>query len=185
MDGWYESDHKGNLMIEFIISFLQISFPWVIFLLMILSLAAQIIPIYPGGVIVWILALLFGFVNPAGFENGGALFFALISILMLGSIVSDNIIMGKKAREAGASWFNLMLTLIAAIVGTILTTPIGGLVICAGVLFLLEYLRSKDAKLAWKITTSLLIGFGWSSVIRILIVIIQILIWSIWAFRVY
>jgi uncharacterized protein YqgC (DUF456 family) len=172
-------------MIDFITNLLQISFPWVIFLLMLLSLFAQIIPLFPGGVIVWLLALLFGYVNPSGFESGGAIFFSIISILMIGSVVADNLVMGGKAKKAGASWFNILLTLIAVIIGTIFTTPIGGIVICASVLFLLEFISNKDAKKAWKITKSLLIGFGWSSVIRMIIVFIQISTWGIWATTVY
>jgi uncharacterized protein YqgC (DUF456 family) len=66
-----------------------------------------------------------------------------------------------------------------------LTTAIGGIFIGAGVLFLLEFIRNKDSKKAWEITKSMLIGFGWSSVIRMLIVFIQISLWVIWAMSVY
>jgi len=172
-------------MIEFLTNVFQISIPWIIFILMLISLGAQIIPIFPGGVIVWLLALLFGLVNPSGFDFGGTYFFAFISLLMVGSIAADNVAMGGKAKKAGASWFNLMLTLIALIAGSLLTTPIGGIIIGAGTLYLLEYLRSRDAKKAWEITKSMLIGFGWSSVIRIVIVFIQITLWGLWAMSVY
>jgi len=172
-------------MIDFISNLLQISFPWVIFLFMILTLGAQLIPIFPEGVVIWLLALLFGIITPTGFDGIGAFYFTIISLLMVGSVAADNIAMGGKAKKAGASWFNLMLTLIALIVGSLLTTAIGGIFIGAGVLFLLEFIRNKDSKKAWEITKSMLIGFGWSSVIRMLIVFIQISLWVIWAMSVY
>jgi len=172
-------------MLEFFANLFQISFPWVIFLLMLMSLAAQLIPIFPGGVIVWLLALLFGLINPSGFSDVGLIYFAILSILMIGSVAADNVAMGGKAKKAGASWFNLMLTLIALIAGSILTTAIGGIFIGASVLFLLEFIRNKDAKKAWNITKSMLIGFGWSSVIRLIIVFVQISIYGIWAISVY
>jgi hypothetical protein len=67
-------------MIDFISNLLQISFPWVIFLFMILTLGAQLIPIFPGGVVIWLLALLFGIITPTGFAGIGAFYFTIVMV---------------------------------------------------------------------------------------------------------
>ncbi len=157
-------------------------FPWVILVFMILSLFSLIVPVFPGGVVIWVLALIYGLVTPNGFSNGGTWAFALITILMVASAAADNILMGTKAREAGASWRGIIISLIAGVVGALVVTPIGGLVIAAVSLYLVEYIRLKNSEEALNITKGLLMGCGWSFVVRFGLGIGKIVLWAFWAF---
>ena len=64
-----------------------------------------IVPVFPGLVINWLVILIYGLVS--GFGVKGWIVFILVTILAIVGNVSDNIMMGKKARESGASWLRL------------------------------------------------------------------------------
>ena len=81
--------------------FFGVAFPWFILVGMILGLFGLVIPVFPGGTIIWAGALIYGLVE--GFEGGGW-YFGFITALMIASVSADNLFMGGKAKEAGASW---------------------------------------------------------------------------------
>ena len=157
-------------------------FPWLILVFMLLSLFSLVVPVFPGGVVIWLLALIYGWLSPEHFSNGGTWIFVLITILMLASAAADNILMGTKAKEAGASWRGIIIALVAGAVGAIVLTPIGGLVLAALSLYLVEYIRLRDSDQALTITKGLMMGCGWSFIVRFGLGIGKIILWAIWAF---
>lgn len=166
-------------MLEFLITAL----PWIILGLMLLSLFALVVPVFPGGVVIWFFALLYGLLNPNHFGTLGGIMFALISVLAIASGLADNFFMGAKAKEAGASWRGIIIALIAGVVAAIFLTPIGGIVVAALSLYLVEYIRLNDREQAMKITRALVVGCGWAFVARFGIGIVQISLWGIWAWN--
>lgn len=167
-----------DIFLEIVLSI----FPWIILVFMILSLLSLIVPVFPGGVVIWVLALIYGLISPDHFLNGGTWIFALITGLMLASAAADNILMGTKAREAGASWHGLIIALVAGVVGALVLTPIGGLVLAALSLYLVEYIRLKDSDKAMMITKGLMMGCGWAFVVRFGLGVGKIVLWAFWAF---
>jgi uncharacterized protein len=149
-------------------------------LIMIVSLLGLIIPIFPGTIIIWLVALLFGIAS--GFGTLGWIVFAILTVLMIFSSLADNIFMGAKAREQGASWVSIGLALGTAIVGTIIFPPVGGLIGAPLVLFLAEYNRVHDRDKALDTVKALAIGWGWAFVIRFGIGVVMILLWGVWAY---
>ncbi len=149
-------------------------------LVMLVSLLGLLVPIFPGTVVIWVVALLYGIVS--GFGTVGWIIFAILTILMIAGALADNIFMGAKAREQGASWVSIGLALGAGIVGTMVFPPVGGLIGAPVVLFLAEYYRLKDQATAWKTVKALAIGWGWSIVARFGIGVVMIILWGIWAF---
>jgi uncharacterized protein YqgC (DUF456 family) len=164
-------------------SFLTAVFPWIIFGLMVLSVLVSIVPIFPGGVVVWLLALLYGVVHPAHFDTLGWTIFSLITLLMIASALSDNVLMGTKARQAGASWRGIIMALIGGVISSIFITPLGGLVVASLTLYIHEYLRLKDSDTAYTITKGLVLGCGWAAVVRFGIAAVQLSLWSFWAWQ--
>lgn len=148
-------------------------------LVMIVSLLGLIVPIFPGTVIIWIVTLIYGLIN--GFGLGGGIIFALITILMIISTLADNILMGAKARESGASWTSIVLALGTAIIGTIIFPPVGGLIGAPIVLFLAEYNRVKDREKALATVKALALGWGWAFVARFGIGVVMFGLWIVWA----
>jgi uncharacterized protein len=150
------------------------------FLTMLFGLFGLIIPIFPGNVVMWLAALVYGLVF--GFGRLGGIIFAIITLLMFIAVLADNFLMGAKAREKGADWGSIILALIAGIVGTIVLPPIGGLIAAPLVLYLMELQRLGDADKAKTVVKALLIGWGLAFVVRFALGVLMFSLWGIWAY---
>ena len=138
-------------MFEAIGQALGLAFPWFILAGLLVGLFGLIIPIFPGNLVIWIGTLLYGLVT--GFDSRAAWFFASISLQSIAAFSADNLLMGAKAKQAGAAWSSLGITLVSAIIASIFLTPLAGLVAAPLFLYLAEYFRNeRDSHLAWKIT---------------------------------
>jgi uncharacterized protein YqgC (DUF456 family) len=151
------------------------------FLTMLVGLFGLIIPIFPGNVVMWLAALVYGLVF--GFGRVGGILFAIITVLMLAAAMADNILMGAKAREKGASWSSIILALVAGVVGTIVLPPIGGLIAAPLVLYGLELNRLGNSDEALNVVKALLIGWGLAFVVRFGIGVVMLALWGIWVFQ--
>ncbi len=159
--------------------FLDVSVFGATIFVMLVGLLGLVVPIFPGLVVIWLAALGYGLV--AGFGTLGGVLFALITILMIGGAVIDNVFMGANARRAGASWWSIGAGIAAGILGTLIFPPFGGLVTAPLGILLVEYYRSRDVDQAVRATRGLAIGCGWGFVIRFLIGVVMIGLWFAWA----
>src|SRR3990172_1501820 len=125
---------------------------------MLFGLFGLIIPIFPGNVVMWLAALVYGLVF--GFGRLGGIIFAIITLLMFAAVLADNFLMGAKAREKGAAWSSIILALVAGIIGTIVIPPIGGIIAAPLVLYLMEMQRLGNSDEAVNVVKALLIGWG-------------------------
>jgi len=139
-----------------------------------------IVPIFPGNVVIWSAALLYGIVF--GFGNLGGVLFALITLLMLVAVGADNVLMGAKAREKGASWSTIIAALVAGVIFTFVFPPIGGIIAAPLILYLMEFRRLGDSKAATEVVRGLLLGLGMSFLARFALGLIMIGVWAAWAF---
>lgn len=145
---------------------------------MLVGLFGLIIPIFPGNMVMWIAALIFGLIN--GFGAKGGILFIFITLLTIAAMLGDNVLMGAKAREKGASWISIILALCAGVLFTLVFPPIGGIIAAPIVLFVSEYLRLKDHGKAIEVMRGLLVGWGWAFVLRFGIGVVVLLLWVIW-----
>jgi uncharacterized protein len=150
----------------------------VLLAVMLFGLFSLLIPVLPGLVIIWVPALIYGLVG--GFNWGGGILFAIITILMIAGSLVDNVIMGARAKVQGASWLAIGVSLAAGILGSIAFPPFGGLIAALLGLFVVEILRLKDLKRAYESTKSMAIGCGWAAVIRFGMGVVMILLWGAW-----
>ena len=146
---------------------------------MLVGLALLIIPIFPGITVIWLAALLYGIVT--GFDTLGIVILVLITLGMIVGVTVDNVLMGAGARQGGASWLTIGVALIAGIAGTILLPPIGGLIAIPLAIFLLELLRKREWRGAWRATRGVALGWGLSFLVRFGIGLVMISAWLIWA----
>ncbi|MDK1030111.1 MAG: DUF456 domain-containing protein [Anaerolineae bacterium] len=146
---------------------------------LIVGTAGLIIPVFPGLIVNWLAFLFYG--AATGFDTKGWIIFILATILMIIGNVSDNIMMGKKARESGASWFSIGTGYIASIGISIFFTPLAGLAAAPVSVFLIELIRQRKIGKALRVAWSLMVGWGWSIAIRITIGVVMIGLWMIWA----
>lgn len=151
-----------------------------LFVIMLVGLFGMLIPIFPGGFVIWLATLVFGLVN--GFAGYGLWLFLLITALMIVSIVVDDIVMGTAARKAGANWWSLVFAFAGGILGTFMLPPFGGLLGAPLLLYVSEYVRRRDRAHAWMVTRSLAVGWGWSFVARLGLGSVMIAIWFLWVY---
>jgi len=151
------------------------------YLIMAVGLFGMVLPIYPGVVIIWAAVLIHGLVS--GFATLEIWVLVIITLLMIAGTLVDNLLMGGKARQAGASWVSIGGALLGGLIGTFAFPPLGGIIAAPTLLFLLEYARLRDSTEAWEITKGLLTGWGLSFVARFLIGLAMIAVWAIWGVR--
>jgi uncharacterized protein YqgC (DUF456 family) len=144
---------------------------------LIVGTAGLIIPVFPGLVINWLAILVYGVVS--GFEIKGWIIFVLVTILMIVGNTIDNVMMGKKARESGASWFSIGTGYVTSLVVSLFFTPIAGLVAVPVGVFLVEFIRRRIWREVLNVSWSLMVGWGWSIGIRIAIGVLMIGLWMI------
>ena len=149
--------------------------------LLFMVMGLLVIPILPGLVIIWMAALGYGITS--GFGTLGWIMFALITVLMLGGSILDNVLMSTQAHKEGAPWWVVMIAMVSAVVGSfIIPIPIlGGVLAALGVLFGIQWLRLKNVKMALASLKGMLIGWGWALVFRFIIGVVMIGLWLIWA----
>ncbi|NMC54882.1 MAG: DUF456 domain-containing protein [Chloroflexi bacterium] len=143
------------------------------------GLFSLVVVVIPGLTIIWAAALVYGLVT--GFTWQSGVLFAFITILMLVGNVIDNILMGAGARSQGASWLGIGVALVAAVAGSLLVPPFGGLVAALLALFVVEVIRVRDWRKALDSTRSMALGCGWSVAARMGIGGMMIGWWLVWA----
>ena len=150
-------------------------------LIMLVGLFGLFVPIFPGIVIMWLASLGYGLIT--GFSTLGIVLFILITLLMLFGTIVDNIMMGAGARKGGASWLTIGVALVGGVVGTLLWPPIGGLIAAPLAVFLLELVRYRELKKAWRAFLGLATGWGLSFFARFGIGIVIMLLWWLWVWK--
>jgi len=149
--------------------------------MLMMAVGLLMIPILPGLVIIWVSALGYGIA--VGFGMLGWVMTALITVLMLAASILDNELMGAQAHKEGAPWWVVLIAMAAAIIGSfVIPIPIiGGILAALLVLFLLEWMRLKNARKALASMRGMLVGCGWAFVFRFIMGLIMIGLWLIWA----
>ena len=144
------------------------------------GLALLIVPIFPGITVIWLAAVIYGFVT--GFDILGIIMIVFITLGMIAGISADNVLMGAGALKGGASWLTIIVALVAGVAGTIIFPPIGGFIAIPIAIFLLELLRNREWRSAWRATRGMALGWGLSFLVRFGIGLVMIAAWLIWAF---
>ena len=153
---------------------------WLLLILggMFVGLFGLSIPFFPGIIIIWLSSLGYGLFH--GFTWQSEILFTLISLLMLASMLVDNVLMGAYSRKQGTSWLAVGVGTLALLVGSIFWTPLGGLLLSFGVVFMVELVRLKDWRRATASLKGMVLGCGWTAVVRFGIGVLMIGLWVIW-----
>ncbi len=155
------------------------TFKVLLFLGMVMGLVGQVVPVFPGVLVIWVLTFIYGLIF--GFGTLGGWLFVVITLLTVVGMLADNVLMTGKARQGGARWRSLIISIVAGFVGSIFLTPIGGIFCALLGLFLSEYAIRRDYEEALEITKGMAIGCGWAFVARFCIGLVMIILWVVWA----
>ena len=163
--------------------FLQTLLQTLTLLFMLVGLVGLIIPVFPGLIIIWLASLGYALIE-SSLGNMAWIdwtLFGLITLLMLGGSVVDNIIMAIKMRDNQIPWKSIGLSYLAGIVGSIFLTPLVGLLAAPLGLVGAEYLRFRDWRKAFESAKTFMIAWGWSFAALFGIGALMIVLWMLWA----
>jgi uncharacterized protein len=169
----------------------EIPLLFVVILGMLIGFFGLILVFFPGLTVIWVSVLLWGILTGFNFQVGPWTFtltiatFLVITMLMLLGNILDNIFMAGGARTKGASWWAITLSFLAMILASIFLTPLLGLAAALLVLFLVELIRIKDYRVAFRSTTSMALGCGWAVAARLAIAALMIALFVMWYFLLY
>ncbi len=152
----------------------------VVLAVMLLGLLSLLIVIIPGLTIIWLAALVYGLLT--GFDLTSGLIFLGITLLMIFGNVVDQLLMGARAKKSGASWTGVVVSMLAALVFSILFPPFGGLVAALIALFTIETVRLKNWRQAGESTKEMAIGCASAVVARFGIGLVMIGLWALWLY---
>lgn len=147
--------------------------------LMLIGLCGVIIPILPGLMLIWAVALGYGFL--VGFGTTGIAVMVVLTVLVGVSIVKSVMVPRRTAVESGASGWSQFGGLVGAVIG-FFVIPVVGFIIGAlvGVLAV-EVMLKGNWDEAWTATKGLAKGFGISALIDLVLGLIMIATWGLWA----
>jgi len=163
--------------------FAQVFLEALTFTVLLLGLFGLLIPIFPGLTIMWIAILIYAVVQAiiGNMTWVGWLLFTLITLLMIGGNIVDNIIIAKHVRDKNVPWSSILWAFSAGIIVSFTLTPIAGMIASPLGLFLAEWYRLKEKKQAFDNTKAWMTGWGWSLAARFGIGLVMILFWGLWA----
>jgi uncharacterized protein YqgC (DUF456 family) len=164
-------------------TFLQFGLQTITLFILFLGLVGLIVPVFPGLTVMWLATLVFAILQSVGgLMTGWDWFlFALITLLMVGGNIVDNIIIASKMRGHEIPWKNILLCYAAGILVSLFFTPLIGLIASPVALLGLEYLRFRDWKQARESMKVFLVGWGASFAARFGIGFLMIVFWALWA----
>ena len=152
----------------------------VVLVVMLLGLLSLLFVIFPGLTIIWLAALVYGLLS--GFDLTSGLVFLGITLLMIFGNMVDQLLMGARAKKSGASWTGVVVSMLAALVFSILFPPFGGLVAALIALFAIETVRLKNWRQAGESTKEMAIGCASAVVARFGIGMVMIGLWLVWLY---
>jgi len=162
---------------------LQVIIETLTLFILLAGLAGLLIPVFPGLTVMWLATLFYALVESSDQNMTWVdwVLFALITLLMIGGNIVDNIIIARHVREKNVPWTSILLAYAAGIIVSLFFTPLAGMVASPAGLFLAEWQRLKDKKNAFDHTKAWLSGWGWSFAARFVIGIFIVLLWALWA----
>jgi len=163
--------------------FLTTFFEVITLFVLIFGLIGLLIPVFPGLVVMWVAILVYAIVQ-TGLGNMtwvSWLLFVLITLLMIGGNISDNIIIAKHVRDKNVPWSSILWSFAAGILVSLFFTPILGILASPLALYLAEWRRLKDKTLALANTKAWMTGWGWSVAARMGVGMVMIIFWGLWA----
>jgi uncharacterized protein len=169
----------------------EIPLLFIVILGMLIGFFSLFLVFFPGLTVIWVSILLWGLVTLFNYRVGPWTFtltittFLVITMLMLLGNLLDNIFMAGGARSKGASWWAILVSFLAMILTSIFLTPLLGLLAALLALFIVELIRIKDYRSAFKSTSSMAFGCGWAVFSRLIIAALMISLFIMWYFLLY
>jgi len=170
-------------MPDWLIFALNIALETITLFVLLVGLVGLIVPVFPGLTVMWLATLVYALIQSSrGMMTGWDwLAFAIITTLMIGGNIVDNIIIASKMRDQYIPWSSILIAFAAGIIASIFFTPLVGLAAAPLGLFLAELRRLKERDAAIASTKAYMIGWGWAFGARFVIGLSMVGLWMLWA----
>ena len=115
--------------------------------ILLVGLAGLIVPVFPGLTVMWLATLVYAIIQASrGLMTGWEWFaFAIITLLMIGGNIVDNLIIARKMRDQYIPWSSILIAFAAGIVASLFFTPVIGLAAAPLGLSWQNYAASRNA----------------------------------------
>jgi hypothetical protein len=152
------------------------------FAIMLVGLVGTFLPALPSIELIWLAALAYGLLNhwAFGWSNWNIVLFILITVIL---IIGEFVIWwlgNMTAKQTGASWTAIALSLVLGIIGMFVIPVIGAIIGAMLGVFIVEFYRRRNWREALKATTGVLWGAGLSFGAQVVIGLVMIAIWGLW-----
>lgn len=136
-----------------------------------------VVPVMPGLILMW------GAVGVWALLDGGGAWrwatFGVVTVLAIVGTVAALTLSGRKATDAGAPWWALLMAVVGAVVGFVMIPLVGIVVGGIAGLWLAELIRLRDPRTAWDTTWAALQGYGLGTVVQMVAGIAIVLVWGV------
>jgi uncharacterized protein len=142
-----------------------------------------LVPVFPGLVVMWLATAVYAALeNLAGrMATIDWVLFGLISLLTVAGSVIDNVIIARKMRGRSIPWSSILLAYLAAIVSSVLLTPVAGIAAAPLTLFAVESARLRNRSRGFESARAYMVAWGWSFMAVFGIGALMIGAWVMWA----
>jgi uncharacterized protein YqgC (DUF456 family) len=149
---------------------------------MLIGVAGAFLPVIPDVAIIWLAGLGYGLIH--GFDWIGIVALVLMAVVAIVAELSETWMTGLGARATGASLLGILVGLSLMLLGTLLTSPLAG--ILAGLLgmMLVEYRRHRNWKKAVASASGAAAGCGLSYVVKVGLSLVMVAMWGVWVWLV-
>jgi len=163
--------------------FLQVVIETFTLFILLAGLLGLLIPVFPGLTVMWFSTLFYAIAQSLKDNMTWVdwLLFVLITLLMIGGNIIDNIIIAKHVGDKNVPWSSIIWAFVAGIVVSMFLTPIFGIIASPLGLYLAEWYRLKDKQTAFANTKAWMTGWGWSVAARVGLGVVMIVFWGLWA----
>ena len=163
--------------------FLQVVIETFTLFILLAGLLGLLIPVFTGLTFMWFSTLFFAIAQSLKDNMTWVdwVLFALITLLMIGGNIIDNIIIARHVREKNVPWSSILMAFAAGIILSLFFTPLVGMIASPAGLFLAEWRRLKNRDTALANTKAWMTGWGWSVAARLGIGFLMIVLWGLWA----
>jgi hypothetical protein len=167
-------------------SWLNITLLVIVILVQLIGFFGLLLVFFPGLTVIWIGQLAWAISTGFNHEHEVWQFVLTITIvvintiLMIGGSLIDNVFMAGRAAKQGAKWWVILISWVVMVGVSIFLSPVVGLVAAVLSLFVIEWIRIRDYKKAFKSSSSMVIGVGSAALVRLAIAVVMIGLWIVW-----
>jgi uncharacterized protein YqgC (DUF456 family) len=167
-------------------TWLNFTLLFIVILVQLIGFFGLLLVFFPGLTVIWIGQLAWAISTGFNHEHEVWQFvltiaiFMINTILMIGGSLVDNVFMAGSAAKQGAKWWVILISWVVMVVVSIFLTPVVGLLAAMVSLFVIEWIRIKDYKRAFKSSGSMVIGVGSAALVRLVIAVVMIGLWVFW-----